>query len=118
MKYLKLFEQFEDEEDAWWEELDEKDKLYIIKYENSYTEKEYFIGSLDENIITLFDNCPYKIKVDENWKIVSKDIIINSEDSITIYDKYHKHSSNIYRNYAWKKYHFNNLPKEIKNRII
>ena len=124
MKYLKLFEQFEDEEDVWWERPDPYvEKLLIFNYImpgiRGKIKTDYYLGTLDGDTIIIFENHPSRsYNLNNGWKICEKTEMF-ADSKIIIYDSENKYNQGYIRNNnPWKTFYFENLPKEIKDRII
>lgn len=113
MKHLKLYENFEEEEDSWWDEespFDNIKYLTLCFYMGSY----YLIEEIVDNNVKLFDNHKkwYNIEMFKIRNIIQDDDNIYISDSNNKYNFFDNSGSN------WKKFKYKNLPKEIKDRII
>ena len=102
MKHIKLFEQFEEDEDAWWEEESQFDRvrdLTIVKNGKNF----YLAIDSDSNKISMFDASikynkgAFNFNPRFNYK---NDVILILND-----------------NFGLRKYLYEDLPKEIKDRI-
>ena len=101
MKHIKLFEQFEDDEDAWWEEESPFEKKYrIIKHKNS--SGYYILIEINGDIIKIYDdqNSYYQLEYFDLFPEYDSNIIIN-----------------VFENGGFFEYKYKNLPKEIKDKL-
>ena len=114
MKHLKLFEQFEDEEEPWWDEESEfdnlQDKLHILKHKSFgffcigkiFGDKILLLDIVND--VSFFHTTPTDLSV--------SDFNLNPEfdkEKDIIY--YFKKGSGVQCKYE-------DLPKEIKNRLV
>lgn len=106
MKYLKIYEQF-DEEDNWWEEKSPFDilesKLKIVKFRNIFL----LVEKIDyDGRITAYNNHKINLKMEECEFFPINNI--NKNIIVRLYKK-----GVIYNEFTLKE-----LPKEILDRII
>ena len=116
MKYLKLFEQFEDEEN-WWDDPDPYMNNELMIFCTNEFNGPYYLGKLDSDMDTIlfFENLMDRShKLSTGWKI-SK---IDNKKSIVLYDYENKYKGYSRLQFPWKSFKIRNLPKEIKDRII
>ena len=126
MKHLKLFEQFNewDPFDPFGEEKKPYDgELRIIRYPKrmDFSDKNglYIMEYIDsEDFVVLFRNHETLLKSDSNFDYVDlKDI--SNEDRIYIFEDNYENNDEDYEDIQEKRLiRFENLPKEIKDRII
>ena len=117
MKYIKLFEQSD------WEDIDldeffgtNKD-LILAKYigPTGTGKSIYLIEELNDNKVTFFDGNYYGDL--KNYFVIDPEI--GEDDMIHIYDPRNKYPNNVNADSRrlWKKYKYEDLPQEIKDRI-
>ena len=104
MKYIKLFEQFE--EDAWWEKESPFDIIKDLELA-SHSGTIYLVKRISDRRVKLFDDVEtYPINIfNFNVKCNDKSIIYICDLNIGIGGE------------SWKYYKYGDLPKEIKDRI-
>ena len=115
MKYIKLFEQFEDNEDAWWEKESQFDNIKDLKIiYNSHT--FYLAQEIADGELRIFHNHHNSYDI-RDFKISPK--VFGDDIVIVIYDIENKYGvDNMGNNLmGWKYFKLNELPKEIKDRI-
>ena len=119
MKHLKLFEQFEDEEEPWWDKESEFDKIETkLKIVRSKADSTYFyvIENPTSDDIIFFKNRPATRKSSHyDFNFVIKDL-----HRIYIYDEdkeFMKYDGSE-RSMGWTYFYYKDLPKEIKDRLV
>ena len=117
MKYLKLFEQFEDEENDWWDEESPFDFSYtLITDKLGFT---YYVAKYNKNNDTysLFDNYPeVSSKYYRKWNEVSREI--NQSKIVAIYDRENKYGGKFQQKKDWKYYKYSDLPRKIRELML
>jgi len=122
MKYLKLFEQFDDEDSAIWRDDDpfgedfeyeyDKNKLRVIRNPTGVC----YLGYTDGDRLTYFGmtNTSFKVYNFELNPIVEEKEMIRFCDPTNIYAGGERYAG---KDSRWKCYRYRNLPQEIKDML-